>query len=85
LAKDIVQMAGYAVEDQAFAVVNGVTPGLLSNPVSGLMGLAFRGIASSNATPFWSRVAASGLWDKPLMSFCLTRFLLRFYVIAKRF
>jgi cathepsin D len=67
-------MAGYAVEDQAFAVVNSVTPGLLSSPVSGVMGLAFRGLASSGATPFWSRVAASGLWDKPLMSFCLTRF-----------
>jgi cathepsin D len=67
-------MAGYAVEDQAFAVVNSVTSGLLFPPVSGLMGLAFRGLASSGATPFWSRVAASGLWDEPLMSFCLTRF-----------
>ena len=66
-------MAGYAVEDQTFAIINGITPGLLSPPVSGLMGLAFQGIATSGATPFWSRAAGSGLWDKPVMSFCLTR------------
>ncbi|KIM34242.1 hypothetical protein M408DRAFT_19180 [Serendipita vermifera MAFF 305830] len=75
LGRDMIQMAGYAVEDQLFAVVNSVTPGLLSTPVSGLMGLAFRGIAASGGTPFWNRVAAAKLWDKPLMSFCLTKFL----------
>lgn len=69
----MIQMSGYAVEDQVFAVVDSVTPGLLSTPVSGLMGLAFRGIATSGGTPFWSRIAATGLWDKPLMSFCLTK------------
>ncbi|KAG8792407.1 hypothetical protein FRC17_008600, partial [Serendipita sp. 399] len=74
LGKDVVQMAGFEVRDQTIALVDGVTPGLLSYPVSGLMGLAFQGVAASGGTPFWMRLAGAGIWDMPLMSFCLTRF-----------
>lgn len=56
-------------------LVDTVAAGLLAPPVSGLMGLAFQGISTSGGTPFWLRLVSSGAWDKPLMSFWLTRFL----------
>ncbi|KAH8111057.1 acid protease [Phellopilus nigrolimitatus] len=74
LAQDTIQMAGFSVSKQTFAVCDQITSGLLNDPVSGLMGLAFQKIASSGATPFWQNLVQSGSWDSPVMSFQLTRF-----------
>ncbi|KII87254.1 hypothetical protein PLICRDRAFT_112830 [Plicaturopsis crispa FD-325 SS-3] len=75
LAQDSIQMAGFTVSNQVFAVCDQVSTGLLSNPVSGLLGLAWNTIASSGATPLWQTLAeTSGSWDEPLMSFQLTRY-----------
>ena len=73
LGQDVVQMAGYSVPNQIFAVCNQVSPGLLTKPVSGLLGLGFQTIASSRAMPLWQTLVESGAWDNPLMSFYLTR------------
>jgi len=73
LAKDTVQMAGFSVASQVFAVCDEVSSGLLNSPVSGLMGLAWNTIASSGATPFWQTLAASNALDSPVMGFQLTR------------
>ncbi|EIN09402.1 acid protease [Punctularia strigosozonata HHB-11173 SS5] len=75
LAQDTIQMAGFSVSDQIFAVCDEVSSGLLNKPASGLMGLAWQTIASSGATPFWQQLAANSLWDEPVMAFQLTRFL----------
>ena len=64
------------------AVCDAITQGLLNNPVSGLMGLAFETIASSGATPFWETLVENGAWDQPLMSFQLTRLVVCFGLIA---
>jgi len=45
-------MAGFSVCNQVFAVVNQVMSGLLTSPVSGLLGLAWQMIAASGAVPF---------------------------------
>ncbi|KAI0741353.1 acid protease [Daedaleopsis nitida] len=76
LGQDVVQMAGFEVSSQAFGrcVVTQVSTGLLTSPVSGLMGLAFQSIASSGATPFWEALSDNGALDQPLMAFQLTRF-----------
>ncbi|PIL25348.1 transporter [Ganoderma sinense ZZ0214-1] len=75
LGQDVVQMAGFEVRSQTFAVVNQISSNLLTAPVSGLMGLGFSTIASSGATPFWEALANSdGTLDEPLMAFQLTRF-----------
>lgn len=55
------------------AVCNAVTRGLLTNPISGLMGLAFSTLATSGAMPFWQTLASTNAWDEPLMAFHLTR------------
>ncbi|PPQ79697.1 hypothetical protein CVT25_003271 [Psilocybe cyanescens] len=75
LGADTIQMAGFAVTNQIFAVCNQVSSGLLSNPVSGLLGLAFQTIASSKAEPLWQTLVSSGAWDSQLMAFQLTRYL----------
>jgi len=74
LAQDTVQMAGFSVSNQVFAVCDQITANLLNNPVSGLIGLAFQSIASSGATPFWQTLVENSAWDSPLMAFQLTRF-----------
>ncbi|KAJ7668345.1 aspartic peptidase domain-containing protein [Mycena rosella] len=75
LASDTVQMAGFSVANQVFAVCDEVTNELLTAPVSGLLGLAWKSIASSGATPFWETLASGNSWDSPLMAFQLTRFI----------
>ncbi|TFK52001.1 acid protease [Heliocybe sulcata] len=74
LGQDTVQMAGFSVANQVFGVCSAVSSGLLNNPVSGLLGLAWNTIATSGATPLWQTLAGSGAWDSPVMSFQLTRF-----------
>ncbi|KIM44828.1 hypothetical protein M413DRAFT_363610 [Hebeloma cylindrosporum] len=75
LGSDVVQMAGFSVKNQVFAVCNQVSSGLLTSPVSGLLGLAFQTISASKAEPLWQTLVSSGAWDSPLMAFQLTRFL----------
>jgi len=75
LGQDVVEMAGFSVPNQVFGVCSDVSTGLLSNPVSGLLGLAWKAIATSGATPFWQTLAAGGAWDQPVMAFQLTRFI----------
>lgn len=75
LSQDVVQMAGFEVQNQIFAVCEQVSGGLLTAPVSGLLGLAFQTIASSRAPPFWETLVTEGAWDEPVMAFQLTRYL----------
>lgn len=73
LGADVVQMAGFAVQNQVFAVCDQVSDGLLSEPVSGLLGLGFQTIAASGASPLWETLVSGGAWDSPIMAFQLTR------------
>ncbi|KAF8801329.1 aspartic peptidase A1 [Phlegmacium glaucopus] len=83
LGGDVIQMAGYSVPNQIFAVCNQVSPGLLAKPVSGLLGLAFQTIASSRAMPLWQTLVSGGAWDSPLMSFHLTRYINSTSILAE--
>ncbi|KIJ65104.1 hypothetical protein HYDPIDRAFT_27827 [Hydnomerulius pinastri MD-312] len=74
VATDTVQMAGFSVSNQGFAVVDTVSQGLLSAPVSGLLGLAWGSIASSQQTPLWQTLASSGAWDTAEFAVQLTRY-----------
>ncbi|THH33413.1 hypothetical protein EUX98_g771 [Antrodiella citrinella] len=75
LGSDIVSFAGFEIQSQTFGLVNGTSSGLLSSPVSGLMGLAFTSLASSGATPFWEAITnTNGALSSPLMAVQLTRF-----------
>ena len=50
-----------------------MTTGLVNAPVSGLMGLAFEALASTQAPPFWQAVTSANLLSSPEMSFWLAR------------
>lgn len=67
-------MAGFSVASQVFGVSDAVSSDLLTSPVSGLLGLAWQGIASSGATPFWQTLASGTSWDSPVMAFQITRY-----------
>ncbi|KAI0312909.1 acid protease [Amylostereum chailletii] len=74
LASDIVQLAGMEVNNQVFGVCNTFSSGLVDAPVSGLLGLGWKGISSSGATPLWQTLYESNALDSPLMAFQLTRY-----------
>ncbi|KAE9403076.1 acid protease [Gymnopus androsaceus JB14] len=73
LAQDTVSLGGFSVSSQTFLVATGVTQELLDGPVSGIMGLAFESISSTNSVPFWQALVNAGDLSAPEMSFWLTR------------
>ncbi|KAM5531636.1 hypothetical protein V8D89_014688 [Ganoderma adspersum] len=75
LAQDTVSMAGFTVNPQPFLVVDQMTSGLLQGDVSGIMGLAFQSLASTDATPFWEQLMNGGQFASPEISFWLARHL----------
>ncbi|CCL99649.1 uncharacterized protein FIBRA_01669 [Fibroporia radiculosa] len=74
LVSDTVSMAGLNVNPQTFLVGTQVSSGLLSGNVTGIMGLAFEALASTDALPFWQALIKNNELSSPEMSFYLTRF-----------
>lgn len=85
LVADVVQMAGFSVNNQTFGSVTQVSQGLLSSPVSGLLGLGWQTIASSSAPPFWQTLASKGAFTQPVMGFQLTRYVLRLIYVERTY
>ncbi|KAF8449369.1 acid protease [Boletus edulis BED1] len=73
LFSDVVQMAGFSVNNQSFGSVT-ETHGFLFSPVSGLLGLGWQSIAVSKEPPFWQTLASKGAWSEPVMGFHITRY-----------
>lgn len=73
LGSDTVSMGGFSVQNQIFGLVDRMTVDLTTGTVSGILGLAFQGLANSGATPWWQTLQSGGQWDQPMMSFYLTR------------
>ncbi|KAF8990499.1 aspartic peptidase domain-containing protein [Cyathus striatus] len=74
IASDTVSMGGFTIPNQTFLAVDEVSEDLLNGSVSGIMGLAFSSIASTEATPFWQALSDGNQLSAPEMSFWLTRF-----------
>ncbi len=55
--------------------VDGVSNGLIDGQLSGIMGLAFQGIANTGALPFWQALINQNQLTNPEFSFFITRFL----------
>jgi len=73
LGQDTVSMGGFTAT-QIFLSVDQTSSGLLDGSTAGIMGLAFQGIASTQATPFWQTLVNTNEWASPEMGFYLTRF-----------
>lgn len=54
-------------------LVDAETSGLVDSPVSGLMGLAFQSLASTQAVPYWLALTNNGQLNSSEMSFMLGR------------
>lgn len=65
---DTITEGSYTVTNQAFAVVNRATSGLLSGDVSGIMGMGFQSLSAIGASPFWQSA------NIDTFAFGLTRF-----------
>ncbi len=72
LAQDTVVMGGQSVPNQVFAMVDNMTPNLISSSVSGIMGLAFPALAYSKAEPWWCAVSSG--WNNKLFAFYMKRY-----------
>ncbi|KAF8504113.1 aspartic peptidase domain-containing protein [Gautieria morchelliformis] len=70
---DTVSMGGFTTQSQTFLVAQEVSSGLLTGTLSGLLGLGFKSIANTGATPFVQGLASSSSFSQPLMSFYLER------------
>jgi len=56
------------------ATCNDISDGLLSSPVSGLMGLGWQPLSASDSVPFWQSLYKANALDEALMAFYLTRY-----------
>ncbi|KAH9948632.1 aspartic peptidase A1 [Amylocystis lapponica] len=74
LSQDTVNMAGFTVNPQTFLLVNTVSQGLLGGNTTGILGLAFQGLAATGAIPFWQTLISENQLSTPEMAFWLTRF-----------
>jgi cathepsin D len=54
--------------------VDDVSSGLIDGQLAGIMGLAFQGIANSQALPFWQALVNNNQFTNPEFSFYMTRF-----------
>ncbi|KAF8586724.1 acid protease [Ramaria rubella] len=73
LSSDTVSMGGFSLQSQTFLVATAVSQGLLDGQLSGLLGLGFKSIANTGATPLVQALAGGNSFSQPLMSFYLER------------
>lgn len=74
IAQDTVTMGPFTVSQQIFVAVTDITGGLIQGALAGIIGLAFQGIASSTALPFWQALVNDNVLSNPEFSFFITRF-----------
>jgi len=63
-----------AITDLTAVAVNDLSSGLIDGKLSGILGLAFQGIANTKAVPFWQALVQNNLLTNPEFSFFITRF-----------
>ncbi|KAF8201354.1 aspartic peptidase domain-containing protein [Mycena galopus ATCC 62051] len=73
ISSDTVSMGSFTITDQTFLAATEIDQDLITGDVSGLMGLAFEGLANTEATPFWQALATNNKLTSPEMSFQLLR------------
>jgi cathepsin D len=73
LGTDTVSLADYTVSSQTFAIIQTMSASLITEPLSGLMGLGFSSLAVSKSTPWWVSLATSK-WNDPVFAFYLKRY-----------
>ncbi|OAX33366.1 acid protease [Rhizopogon vinicolor AM-OR11-026] len=76
ISNDTVAFGGFTVASQKLlAVTSGTISLLISNGLSGLMGLGFAPLSALLTTPFWETLYLNGQLSEPLFSFYLERYI----------
>jgi cathepsin D len=75
VVQDVVSLGGLTVTKQSWLLVDSTSSNLLSGTNAGIMGLAFQGLANTEATPFWQTLANGNQLSTPEMSFWINRLL----------
>ncbi|KAJ6498541.1 acid protease [Mycena vitilis] len=73
IGTDTVSMGSFSVSSQTFVTVEQIDRDLIDGTVSGLIGLAFQALATTEAMPFWQALATNNQLTSPEMAFQLTR------------
>ncbi|KAK7052115.1 peptidase A1 domain-containing protein [Favolaschia claudopus] len=73
IGTDTVTMGSFTVSSQTFLTVEALDQGLIEGSVSGLIGLAFQGLAETASPPFWQALATGNKLSTPEMAFQLLR------------
>ncbi|KAG2751850.1 acid protease [Suillus brevipes Sb2] len=73
VAQDSVTFGSFEMS-QEFLAVTSVTPDLIGDGLSGIMGLGFASISALQTTPFWEALYNANNLSEPLFSFYLERY-----------
>ncbi|CAE7209957.1 unnamed protein product [Rhizoctonia solani] len=68
LVKDIVSIgssADFTIQNQVWGLVNYTLGTPVPGDIAGLMGLGFKNLAASQATPFWEALVSDNKWHEP--------------------
>ena len=71
MGADNVSLAGYKISGLNFGIATQLASGTIQPPASGIMGMGFESLSSSESTPFWEVVALQGKVKDPVFSFQL--------------
>ncbi|CAE6449784.1 unnamed protein product [Rhizoctonia solani] len=77
LVNDVVSIGSssdFTVQNQVWGLVNYTLGTPVPGDIAGLMGLGFKNLAASQATPFWEALVSNNKWHAPMMSFWMTRY-----------
>ncbi|CAE6356747.1 unnamed protein product [Rhizoctonia solani] len=77
LVNDVVSIgssSAFTVQNQIWGLVNYTLGTPVPGDITGLMGLGFKNLAASQATPFWEALVSNNQWHEPVMSFWMTRY-----------
>ncbi|KAJ7119368.1 aspartic peptidase domain-containing protein [Mycena crocata] len=72
--EDTISLGPYYEFSVDFLQITEVSQGLIPSPVSGILGLAFHGVAQVAGIPLWESLIGTGRTPAPLMAFWLSRF-----------
>ncbi|KJA26704.1 hypothetical protein HYPSUDRAFT_132772 [Hypholoma sublateritium FD-334 SS-4] len=73
MSRDTVSMSGLTITNQIFVEAVSVNGSVADQEISGLMGLAFVGLAQTGATPFWQALIDMNQLIAPEMAFFVSR------------
>ncbi|KDN49659.1 hypothetical protein RSAG8_01724, partial [Rhizoctonia solani AG-8 WAC10335] len=77
LVNDVVSIGSssdFTVQKQVWGLVNYTLGTPMPGDIAGLMGLGFKNLAASQATPFWEALISDNKWHNPVMSFWMTSY-----------